>query len=136
MLLIRLVHKNGVTNLRPPRAMFYTDVCPVIHPLVTKEDLVSRFCYWNESVQEGMYFNNDLYTYFQSFSVAHRLNAYAVAYEQIEQGNTVCITASETQYIVWLCLRAHTPIKSVSDNLGFSSNDRASRKKKEVCLAS
>lgn len=130
MLLIKLGHRTVVSNPWPSRAMFFTDGCPVIHPLVTKEDLVSRFRYWHGSVQEGMYFNHDLYTYFQSFSAAHRLNAYAVAYEQVEQGNIVCITASETQYTVWLCLRAHASIKSVSGNLDLSANDRASRKKR------
>ncbi|MEA5448234.1 hypothetical protein VB780_06610 [Leptolyngbya sp. CCNP1308] len=101
----------------------------MIHPLVIQEDLVSRFRYWNERVQEGMHFNHELYTYFRSFSVAHRLNAYATAYEQIEQGNAVCITVSETCYIVWLCLRARAFVKSVSENLNFSSTDRASREK-------
>ncbi len=104
----------------------------MIHPFVIQEDLVSRFRYWNESIQEGMYFNNDLYTYFRSFSAAHRLNAYAAAYEQIEQGNTVCITVSETCYIVWLCLRARALVKSVSGNLDVSSNDRAIREKESL----
>ncbi len=133
-LLIKLVDSTVVTNLWPPRAMLSNDVCPVIHPLVIQENLVSRFRYWNESIQEGMYFNSDLYTHFQSFSVVHRLNAYAVAYEQIEQGNTVCITASETCYIIWLCLRARASLKSVRGNLDFSSNDGASREKTTGCL--
>ncbi|MFQ4138068.1 hypothetical protein PGN35_017290 [Nodosilinea sp. PGN35] len=79
-----------------------------MHPLVIQESLVYRFRYWNETVQEGMYFNNDLYTYFQAFPVASRLTAYATAYEQIQQGNSVCITVSESRYILWLCLRTPT----------------------------
>lgn len=72
----------------------------MIHPLVIQEDLVSRFRCWSEAAQEGMCFNDELYTYFCSFSAAHRFNAHAAPYEQIEQGNTVCVTASDTQCII------------------------------------
>lgn len=89
----------------------------MIHPLVVREDLVRCFSYWNERIQEGMHFKNDLYTYFQSFSTAHRLSAYGLAYEQIEQGNKVCITVSETRYVIWLCLRGQAPMKALNRNV-------------------
>jgi hypothetical protein len=107
----------------------------VIHPLVIQESLVCRFRYWSESIQEGMYFKHDLYTYFQSFSAANRLAAYAAAYEQIEQGNAVCITVSETRYIIWLSLRT----RDANGNIDALLSREVSRNKanqEEVCLDS
>jgi hypothetical protein len=78
----------------------------VLHPLVVQADLISRFRYWDEGVHEGMFFKNEIYTYFQSFSASDRLRAYAIAYELIDQGNTVCISAAQTDYSIWLCLRS------------------------------
>lgn len=77
----------------------------MIHPLVVREDLVHCFKYWKEEIQEGMHFKGDLYTQFRSFSTTNRLDAYGLAYEQIEQDKTVCVTVSETRYVVWVCLR-------------------------------
>ncbi len=116
--------------------MFSSNIYPVIHPRVIPEDLVSRFRYWSETVREGMCFDGELYTCFRSFSAAHRLNAYAEAYEQIEQGNTVCVTASDTHYIIWFCLRAHVPTQDISGNPDLPLNDRPSREEKAVCLES
>ena len=128
-----MVQINAVTDLRLSKVVFFTDIGPVVHPIVVKESLVSRFRYWNESVQEGMYFNHDLYTYFRCFSAAHRLNAYAAAYDQIEQGNTVCLTASETHYIIWLCLRAH---RTVQRSAGGGPNGGIAQAEQEVYLGS
>ncbi|WP_432810812.1 hypothetical protein [Pantanalinema sp. GBBB05] len=53
-----------------------------------------------------MYYNNELYTYFQTYPLAERLKAYTIACEQTERGVGVCITVSKTHYSVWLNLRS------------------------------
>jgi len=78
-----------------------------IHPpLVVNETLVYPFKYWNEGIQRGIRYSNEIYAYMQSYPVSERLKAYEMAYEQAEQGATVCITVSKTHYSVWLNLRS------------------------------
>ncbi|WP_431659460.1 hypothetical protein [Pantanalinema rosaneae] len=75
-------------------------------PSVISEGLVNQFKYWHQTIQRGMYYNNDLYTYFQSYPLAERLKAYAMACEHTERRIGVCITVSKTHYSVWLNLRS------------------------------
>lgn len=75
-------------------------------PLVVNESLIRRFKYWREGVQEGVMYNNELYTHFRSFSQTDRLKAYEIAFEQAKQGIAVCISASAEDYTVWLGLRS------------------------------
>lgn len=86
----------------------------MIHPLVVREDLVNCFKYWDEEIQEGMSFKGELYTRFRSFSAANRLDAYGLAYEQIESDKTVCVTVSETRYVIWVCLRKQSPVQTLT----------------------
>lgn len=75
-------------------------------PSVVNEDLVHPFKYWNEKIQQGIRYNNELYALFQSYSIDERLRAYGIAYEHAEQGTHVCITVSKTRYSIWLSLRS------------------------------
>lgn len=75
-------------------------------PLVIDESLVSHFKYWKEGIRQGIRFNNELYSYSQSYSVNERLKAYEMAYQQTEQGVAVCITVSKSHYTIWLSLRS------------------------------
>lgn len=75
-------------------------------PLVLDEGLVIPFKYWDEGIQSGIRYNNELYAHHQSFSPNERLKAYEVAYAQTEQGIRVCITVSKICYTVWLSLRS------------------------------
>lgn len=84
-------------------------------PSVISEGLVNQFKYWDQTIQRGMYHNNELYTYIQSYSLAERLKAYAIACEQTERGVRVCITVSKTHYSVWLNLRSLTSLYPDSD---------------------
>ncbi|MFQ4137898.1 hypothetical protein PGN35_016400 [Nodosilinea sp. PGN35] len=77
-------------------------------PLVVNESLIRPFKYWHNGVQEGGIYNNELYTRFRSFSLADRLKAYEMAFEQAKQGVAVCISASAQDYTVWLRLRPLT----------------------------
>jgi hypothetical protein len=74
-------------------------------PLVVNEALVHPFKYWNEKIQQGIRYNNELYALFQTYSIDERLRAYEMAYEHAEQGAHVCITVSKTRYSIWLNLR-------------------------------
>jgi hypothetical protein len=77
-------------------------------PSVISEGLVNQFKYWDQTIQRGMYHNNELYTYFQSYPLTDRLKAYAFACEQTERGIGVCITVTKTHYSIWFNLRSLT----------------------------
>ncbi|NJN22588.1 MAG: hypothetical protein HC812_17195 [Leptolyngbya sp. RL_3_1] len=59
---------------------------------VVVEGLVTRFKYWNETVQEGIQYQGDLYTCVKTYSVAERLQTFAEGQEYIAAGSKVCIT--------------------------------------------
>lgn len=75
-------------------------------PPVVVEKLVTPFKYWDESIQNGMRYQNELYTQLQRFSTDDRLQAYAQGYEEVLAGHKVCITVSERGYVLWRALRA------------------------------
>lgn len=75
-------------------------------PSVVDEMLVRKFKYWNQSLQQGMCYQDSLYTYCQSYSVEDRLKAYTVGCEYTEQGISTCITVSKAGYSVWVKLQA------------------------------
>ncbi|PSB27256.1 hypothetical protein [Stenomitos frigidus] len=75
-------------------------------PLVINESQVRPFKYWQEGIQQGIRYNNDLYAHFQSYSKTERLKAYDIASEQAQKGVSVCMTVSKTHYTIWLSLRS------------------------------
>lgn len=89
-------------------------------PLVVNANLVHPFKFWQEKLQQGIRFGNELYTHFRSYSTTERLLAYEVAYEQTKQGHSVCITVSKTQYSLWLNLRS---LKSPTNDLMLLADD-------------
>lgn len=102
-------------------------------PSVISESLVNQFKYWDQTIRQGMYYNNELYTYFQKYTLAERLKAYTIAGEQTEQGLGVCITVSKTHYSIWLNLRSLSSL-TLSDDLASEPNEKvlATAKRGEI----
>lgn len=78
----------------------------MLFPSVIDEGLVHLFKYWDQGVLQGMRIGGELYTLLKSYPAEERLKAYSDAQEQIEAGESMCITASKSRYSVWLKLRS------------------------------
>lgn len=75
-------------------------------PYVLDETLVCLFNYWNQGIQQGMRYGNELYSLFRSYSSHERSAAYALAFEESEKGKQVCITVSSHKYQIWVQLKS------------------------------
>lgn len=91
-------------------------------PLVVKEELVNLFKFWfQETIQDGMLFRDELFRHLQSFNFVQRHRAYEIGYQLAEKGFKVVITCSgdtgittanrdhssqsQIRYRVWVSLR-------------------------------
>ncbi len=74
---------------------------------VVVEGLVTHFKYWNETIQDGIQYQGDLYKYVRTYPIMERLQAFAEAQEYAATGNKVCITVSKENYTLWMGLRTH-----------------------------
>ncbi len=76
-------------------------------PTVIPEKLVRRFFFYlDREIRQGMVCRNGLYKLVETFPMNSRPQAYAMAIKLSGQGEEVVITASATQYEVWLGLRS------------------------------
>lgn len=75
-------------------------------PSVLSEDLVRRFKYWNDGIQEGMNHNGELYALVRSYSLKARLQAYELGCSMSETGIDTCVTCSNSGYTVWMNLKS------------------------------
>jgi hypothetical protein len=75
-------------------------------PFVVSEDQISRFFYWQDGIQEGMRYKNELYTLVGRYSADDRLAAYDKSAELIDQGKELCMTTARgMEYSLWQALR-------------------------------
>lgn len=75
-------------------------------PTVVSENLITLFAYWDEGIQRGMLFSNELYTQVKSYDLDSRLDAYRDGCELSTADAKVCITVSASGYTLWISLRA------------------------------
>jgi len=73
-------------------------------PYVLNETLVCQFKYWNQTIRQGMRYNQEFYTLKQFFAVEERIQAYGLALKLCNEGHTACITVSQACYGVWIRL--------------------------------
>ncbi len=87
-------------------------------PNVIPESVISRFKYWDDTVKEGMFFQNRLYTPIRRFNSKERLAAYDMGCQISGQGVKVCISVVESGarsgYVLWQELRSHLLSPSTS----------------------
>lgn len=74
-------------------------------PSVVDESLVRKFKYWHQTIQSGMFYNNELYTHLKTYGLYQRLEAYQSACVYAEKAVATCLTVSSHEYSVWLNLR-------------------------------
>ena len=72
---------------------------------VVVENLVTRFKYWDQTIQEGIQYRGDLYKCVKAYAVTERAQAFAEGQAYVMQRQKVCITLSEKSYTLWVCLR-------------------------------
>ncbi|MCS6814042.1 MAG: hypothetical protein NZ772_10805 [Cyanobacteria bacterium] len=75
-------------------------------PRVINEQLVTRFHYWQDGIQQGMSYNHELYALVEEYERFDRLRAYEVANECSMNALDTCITVSSSSYAVWVGLRS------------------------------
>lgn len=75
-------------------------------PSVLSENLVRRFKYWNNGIQEGMNHNGELYALVRSYTLKARLEAYELGCSLSEKGIDTCVTCSNSGYAVWMNLKS------------------------------
>lgn len=74
--------------------------------LLINEQFVSQFKYWRAGqVRTGMRFRSNLFEYVSQFKQHQRPQAFERAWELTQTGREAIVTASATQYTVWVNLR-------------------------------
>ena len=74
--------------------------------LLINEQFVSQFKYWSSGqVRTGMRFRSSLFEYVSQFKPHQRPQAFERAWELTQTGREAIVTASATQYTVWVNLR-------------------------------
>jgi hypothetical protein len=74
-------------------------------PTIVAHDLVRCFSYWQEEIQQGMFYRGELYTLVKRFSADERLQAYQASMDLDEQGKALCMTVDASGYYLWKTLR-------------------------------
>ncbi len=88
----------------PPLASMNTILETV--PSVVTEPQITRFkFYLDQSVQDGMTYQNELYRLAQAFPSRDRQTAYRYGCELVGQGVPTIISVSKQHYLVWISLR-------------------------------
>jgi hypothetical protein len=92
-------------------------------PTVVPESAGSLFRFLQQGkLREGARFEEEVYGLIKPFNLVQRQQAYQVAWALTEQKVPFILTASETRYGVWVCLRS--PTYSVLLNQGLGILDR------------
>lgn len=104
-------------------------------PTVVVEELVTSFTYWNDGVQQGMLFGNELYAQVKSYGLDNRLDAYKDGCELSTAKVKACITVSVSGYTLWVSLRTLPSINKNSHSAEDCTSNRLDRKSNN-CIAS
>ncbi|MBD2152964.1 hypothetical protein [Leptolyngbya sp. FACHB-16] len=75
-------------------------------PTVSEQIVCPFTFYLNGQLRQGIRYANELYALVQEFSPEQRSLAYQKATNLAEQGQTVVITVSSSQYQSWISLRS------------------------------
>lgn len=77
-----------------------------LEPILVTEQLIQPFKFWEDGVQEGMTFKNELFRHYQDFNSQERYEAFELA-DSIanRQKIQVVITNHPQGYRLWFSLR-------------------------------
>lgn len=88
--------------------------------LLINEQFVTQFKYWRAGqVRTGMRFRNNLFEYVSRFKQHQRPQAFELAWQLTQAGKESIVTASTSQYTVWINLR-------IADGRLFNQADASS----------
>lgn len=89
--------------------------------LLINEQFVSQFKYWRDGqIRVGMRFRNNLFESVCQFKPNQRPQAFELAWQLDQSGKEVVVTASPTQYTVWVNLKAADKSVLFPNRLGIS----------------
>ncbi len=78
----------------------------LVLPRVVTESQVQPFKFWfNDSLQEGVHFQNELYYRLRKTPIAERSRVYHLACKLVQHGADVFMTASAEECSIWANLR-------------------------------
>ena len=81
------------------------EVLPLL-PRVVTENQVQPFKFWfNDSLQDGLHFQNELYYRLRQTPITERSRMYHLACKLVQHDADVLLTASEEQCSLWANLR-------------------------------
>mgnify|MGYP005854585733 CR=1 FL=1 len=91
----------------PNSATFPTHPISTVLPPILSEGNFRPFKFWfNDRLQDGLFYQNELFFRLQTLSVTYRATLYQHAC-QLAQRDSVIVTASPTEYTIWISL--HSP---------------------------
>lgn len=73
--------------------------------IVSDQNILIFYFYFDQLVQEGMTYKNELYRLKKRFRNTQRLDAYQLGCELVEQYVPTIISVSRHHYSVWISLR-------------------------------
>lgn len=80
-------------------------VLPTAPPVVTEPQIKRFKFYIDQSVQDGMTYQNELYRLVKEFTITDYYAAYHCGCDLIGQGVPTVISVSQQHYLVWISLR-------------------------------
>lgn len=85
---------------------FPTHPISIVLPPVLSEGNYHPFKFWfNDRLRDGLFYQNELFYRLQTLSATHRATLYQHAC-QLAQQDSVIVTASLTEYSMWISLRS------------------------------
>lgn len=82
-------------------------------PKVVQEKQLQPFKFWfNDSLQDGVHFENELYYRLRQTPIAERSRLYQIGCKLAQNGADVFLTAADEQYSLWASLRNQKAVAS------------------------
>jgi len=104
----------------------------VLPPVINERDIFPFKFWFSDSIQDGMYYRNELYYRLQSVTVTHRAKLYHYACK-LAQSHPVIVTTRADECSVWISLRGKEANDWVSHHNGLPSfEDFLSKKSSSI----
>ena len=78
----------------------------MLPPVIDEENLFPFKFWFNNSIQEGMYYRNELFYRLHSIEIRHRARLYHYACRLAQKDTVVIVSATNTSCSIWLSLRS------------------------------
>jgi len=105
-------------------------------PILIPENLAKQFKYWQDGIQTGLFYHDELYKQIKKYSLESRLEAYDDGCKLAETGSLVCITVNTHEYILWQSMRVIADKEKTPSSEDDGKVHQASSSSKAVQVAS